>query len=173
MAKLKVSDKLKGILGTVAPLLGTAAGGPLGGLVGTLIAEKLGVDSEAAAMAQLETNPDALVKLKEVETAFRQRMAELDIDEQRIAAEDRSSARDLAKGTSLIPQVSLSVLFVLGYFVVLGMFFSSTLEVPMSDAFMVMLGVLTGGVPQIMAFWLGSSSGSAKKTDIMAKNGEA
>jgi hypothetical protein len=47
------------------------------------------------------------------------------------------------------------------------LFFSKPTGLPMSEAFTLMLGVLTGGIPQILAYWLGSSSGSAAKSDTI------
>lgn len=164
---LKFGQKLKGLIGTVAPVLGTALGGPLGGIAGKFVQNALGVDSEAAAVQMLESDPEALLKLKEGERAFEARMRELGIDEERLRVEDRQGARSLAIQTNYWPQVALSVLFVIGYFVILGLFFSATLIVPMNEAFMVMLGVLTAGVPQVMSFWLGSSSGSQTKTTLL------
>ena len=41
----------KSVVGTVAPLLGTALGGPFGGVAGKMIQDALGVDSESAAQA--------------------------------------------------------------------------------------------------------------------------
>lgn len=98
--------------------------------------------------------------MKAQEQALAIRFAELDV-------EDRKDARGLAIQTNYWPQVVLSCLFVVGYFVILGLFFSAKLIVPMNEAFMIMLGVLTAGVPQVMGFWLGSSSGSQAKNSLM------
>ena len=55
----------KQILATVAPLLGTALGGPFGGLAGGLLAKALGTTDPAAQEAAItSTDPDILVKLK-------------------------------------------------------------------------------------------------------------
>ena len=75
---------------------------------------------------------------------------------------------DLAKSTSIIPQVVLSALFIVGYFTMMGLFFSNTLEIPMSDVFNVLAGVLTAAIPQILSFWFGSSHGSKQKTEALA-----
>jgi hypothetical protein len=169
MAKFKIGQKLKNIVGTVAPMLGGSLGGPLGGMAGKMIQNALGVDSESAALSMLESDPDALLKLKQAEIDFDKRMRELDIDEEKLHQADRASARNMAIQTTLIPQIVLAALFITGYFTIVGLFFSSTLEVPMSDAFNVLLGVMTGAIPMILQFFFGSSSGSAKKTDLMAK----
>ena len=66
----------KSVVGTVAPLLGTALGGPFGGVAGKMIQDALGVDSESAAIAELQTNPDALISLRQVEANFKIKMKE-------------------------------------------------------------------------------------------------
>lgn len=161
---MKFGQKLKGIIATVAPKLGMALGGPLGGLAGSVIQNALGVDSESAAVQLLESDPDALLKLKEAEMAFDARMKELDIDEEKLHQVDRASAREMAARTTIIPQISMSALFVVGYFIIIGLFFSETLVIPMGEAFYLLVGVLTAAIPQILAFWFGSSSGSKEKT---------
>lgn len=56
------------MVGTAAPLLGTLLGGPAGATVGTLISQALGCENKPDAIAQaLQTNPDAAVKLSEIE----------------------------------------------------------------------------------------------------------
>lgn len=169
MAKFRIGEKLKEIVGRVAPAIGVAIGGPFGGIAGKFVQEALGVDSEQAAIDMLESDPESLLKLRTANQAFEAKMAELGIAEEQLHAEDRASARNLAIATNYWPQVALSILFVTGYFVILGLFFSARLIVPMNEAFMIMLGVLTAGVPQVMGFWLGSSSGSMRKTAMIGK----
>jgi hypothetical protein len=165
-------SSLKKIVGTISPLLGGALGGPLGGLAGSMIQKALGVDSEEAAISMLESDPESLLKIKELETNFETKMRELGIDEQRIHAEDRQSARDMAK-VDMSAQKMLSALFVGGYFLIFISVLSGYLtpQEGMKDMALILLGVLAGEVPRIMAFWFGSSLGSKEKTAVMAKNG--
>jgi len=60
-------DSIKDTVARAAPLLGSALG-PAGGAVGTLIATALGVDDNPDAVARaIKADPQALVKLKELE----------------------------------------------------------------------------------------------------------
>lgn len=56
------------VVGSVAPILGTLIGGPAGTAVGALIASALGTSNTPDAVQQaLQTNPDAAVKLAQIE----------------------------------------------------------------------------------------------------------
>src|SRR4051812_4659500 len=87
----------------VAPLLGSALAGPGGAAVGALIASAFGSNEHSPEqLAQLITNPDALVKLKELELEHQshlQRLALITAERQlhyetsdRISARERESA---------------------------------------------------------------------------------
>ena len=61
-------DKVKKAIAGAAPLLGTALGGPAGGAVASLIAGALGVEETPDAIeAELAGNPEALLKLKQLQ----------------------------------------------------------------------------------------------------------
>lgn len=63
-------DKIKELLGDSAPVIGTLLGGPAGTAVGGLIAKALGTDNNPEAIEEaLKNNPDALVKIKEIEAS--------------------------------------------------------------------------------------------------------
>jgi len=153
---------LAGVTGPAAPMILAAAKGVLGDKAGT--AGGL-VEAVEAALG----TPEGREKLKELELAAKKLEAETGIRFAELEVEDRQGARELAIATSMLPQVILSALFICGYFVIVGLFFSATLEVPMSDAFNVLLGVITGSVPTILAFWFGSSKSSQDKTALLGK----
>lgn len=74
----KYWDKIKGYVGPVAPMIGTLVAGPAGGTVGTMIASALGVeDKPEAILDHLEKNPDAVLKIKELELTHRTKFQEL------------------------------------------------------------------------------------------------
>ena len=57
-------------VGGAAPLLGTLLGGPAGAAVGAMVASALGTGATADEVSQaLAINPDAAVKLKQIEAA--------------------------------------------------------------------------------------------------------
>lgn len=74
-----VGDAVKNIADEALPLIGVALGGPLGGAAGGLVAEALGLDTNASAdqvMQALNTDPNAAVKLKELQTKQTIKLAE-------------------------------------------------------------------------------------------------
>lgn len=59
---------LASIVGKAAPILGTLLGGPAGGAVGGLIASALGTGNDPAEVSAALANPDAVIKLREIES---------------------------------------------------------------------------------------------------------
>ena len=78
-------DNIKELVGTSAPVIGTLLGGPAGGAVGGLISKVLGVDNtpEAIELA-LMNNPDALLKIKELETSKELAILQAELEHKRI-----------------------------------------------------------------------------------------
>ena len=166
-------DDWKKLAAAVAPGIATALGGPLAGVAVSAISDKLlgkpdGTESEiATAMATGGT--DALAKLKEAEQAFQVRMREQDIDLERVHQADRDGARQREANTNdtLTPRL-LSMGITCGFFGVLGWLLTQGKPETGGDALLVMLGALGGAWASVVAYYFGSSSGSAAKTRILA-----
>lgn len=169
-----IGKTLKSLLTNVAPLFGSTLGGPMGGVAMKFLADKF-TDGDTGSVEDflLSANPETLQQLKVAEMEFDKEMKRLDIDLEKVNAGDRASARELAKETGITPQVILSVVYTVGYFGVLFMFMTGQLNVPEAYASMFsgLLGVLSAAQVQIMNFWFGSSSGSKRKTEALARNG--
>jgi len=65
----KFSNSLVDIISKSAPVLGSALGGPAGGLIGSLISNSLGIDmnNPEEAAKKLKNDPSFVEKLKEIE----------------------------------------------------------------------------------------------------------
>lgn len=166
---LKISDKAKSVIATVAPTLGAALGGPLGGLAGNVLATAIG--GKDLERALVEQQPETLLALRKAEQEFEMKLEELGVERERIAVADRTSARDLAK-VNMKPQMVLSGVFLGGYFTLLLAMISGSVQVEgvAADQLPTLLGVLTAGVPSILAFWFGSTAGSAVKSELLAQS---
>lgn len=167
---MKLGQKLKQLVGAVAPTIGTAIGGPWGAMAGKFVQEKLGVDTEEAALLVLENDPDAMLKMKQADQEFAKHLADNGVELENIAAQDRNSARDLAKARGMVPQMVLSGLYTVGYFFVFWLCLTGRADIIVGQETLVagLIGVLTAAQIQIMNFWFGSSSGSSRKTDMMS-----
>ncbi len=162
------------IVKSVAPVIGTALGGPLGGMATKAISSALFGDDEPLEGSALEKkiaaavtgDPEALLKIKQADQAFETKMAELGIDLEKIAAEDRQNARNLAINTTLAPQLIIASLFIIGFIAVLYTVFKGDIAMTeqQSNIAMYLLGILSAGIVQIMNFFFGSSAGSKEKT---------
>ena len=155
------------ILKSVAPGLATAVAGPLGGAAVKMIADKLGVENEVAAVAQaIAGDPDAARKL-----------AEIDLAQFKAEAADRDSARQM-QTVALQQEDKFAKHFIYWYawFWSIGTtvyFFSVTfLTMPEGgrDFANIILGFLLGtAVATIISFFYGSSKSSKDKTEAMVK----
>jgi hypothetical protein len=168
---------LAGVVGKAAPLLGTLLGGPAGAAVGSIIASALGTGNDPAEVERaIAADPQALVKLREIEASKTVRLQELAADQAKheisTAAADRASAREreAKTGDTLTPR-ALALLVTLGFFGVLGYLLAAGKPAQGGDALLVMLGSLGAAWTAIVAYYFGSSAGSAAKTEIMGRKG--
>ena len=167
----------KATLGTIAPVLATALGGPMAGVAVKMATEALGLsagDVGALEAAIASGDPAVLVTLKEVENNFKLEMAKLEVEVENIHAGDRGSARQLGIAKGIIVQAVLSGVFILGFFVVFGVFINAIfagLEMPVEFVSLIsgLIAIMSAAVMQIMNFWFGSSSGSKEKTIQLGK----
>lgn len=169
---MKKKDKLVAFLGAVAPTIATALGGPMAGVAvkalskGIWDAEDVGEDTLAESI--LASDPADLVKLKEIEAEFAEQLQNAGIELERIAANDRASARNRQIQTKdRLPGI-LAVAVIIGFFVVLG--FVSLYELPAATGPVVtlLMGSLAAGLTQVLNFYFGSSVGSKNKDAVIA-----
>ena len=75
-------DKVKGLVGSLAPTLGAALGGPVGGAAASMLADVLGCDPapQKIERALAQATPEQLAEIKKAELNFEARMKELEVD---------------------------------------------------------------------------------------------
>jgi len=173
MDLLKTFGSLLPLIGSVAPTLATALGGPLAGMAAKALSQALlghedGSEDELKA-AMSNASPEQLSVLKKIDADFKVQMKSLDIDLERIAVDDRKSARTMQTETKDILPRLLAISVTLGYFGIIAYVLVSGLPMNGSEVLLMLLGTLSAGWTGVMAFYFGSSSGSQKK-DAMIHN---
>ncbi len=161
-------------LKSLAPLLGTALGGPLGGAAASFLADKLGIpDKTVAAVTELlssgQMTPEQISSIKTAELEFQKFLETNKIKVQELENADRAGAREreAKTGDSFTPRL-LAFVVTLGYFGVLGYLMVAGKPPAGGDAMMMALGALTGGWTAIVSYYFGSSASSAQKTKLLA-----
>lgn len=157
----------KSLLGTVAPTLATALGGPVAGIAvkaiaGSLLGNEDATEREIAA-AMASTTPADLLKLKEVDHAFQLEMERLGVDLEKIAAADRDSARGMQKATKAWIVPVLAGITVAGFFGVVAWVLTGNVGLE-STLLGFVLGQVSAKAEQVYNFYFGSSAGSKEKT---------
>jgi hypothetical protein len=161
-------------LKTLAPMLGTALTGPLGGAAAAFIADKLGIESKTVEAVTEVLNsgkltPEQVSAIKLAEIDFQKFLKQNEIDLERLHAEDRGSARAMLSSTKATTPAVLTYLITVGFFGVLVAMFAYP-ELKESAPLMIMLGSLGTAWTGACAFWFGTTHGSQAKNDLLANS---
>jgi len=146
-------DSIKGLVGAVAPTIGSAIGGPVGAGAGKILAQVLGVPAEPQAVqkALSEATPEQLAEIKKADLAYKTRLAELEVD---IFSLETADIQDARKNADWTPKVLalLAFLFFGGYVSIV------TLMPEQNEAIVnLVLGYLGGIVSAVVSFYFGAS----------------
>ena len=161
-------------LAKLAPVAASLLGGPLAGLAVSTIGDALGLkDATKEKITEVlqsgTMSAEQIAAIKTAEANLKIKLRELDIKAEEIAAADRDSARKMQiQNRSWIPAV-LTVLTVGGFFWLLLGSAKGDFTLEGSDIMMLLLGVLARETAGVYAYWFGSSSGSAQKTEMLKK----
>ncbi|CAB4140268.1 hypothetical protein UFOVP669_20 [uncultured Caudovirales phage] len=166
---------MKDWLKSIAPAIGTALGGPLGGAAAAFLADKLGVSEKTVeavteVLSSGKMTPEQISQIKLAEIDFQKFLKQNAIDLEKVHAEDRNSARSLLTATRSKMPAILSIIVTLGYFGVLAGMMTGTLKVKDSESMLLMLGSLGTAWGMVMAFWFGTTSGSQAKNEMLANS---
>jgi hypothetical protein len=162
-------------------MVGTLLGGPAGAAVGALVASALNVQADPESVnAALAGNPDALVKIQELQVNAKVQLQQLAVtaENNRLQAEaaqyaaeaaDRDSARKLAAQQPrdfIRPTVTLVIL--LGTLLIIGAVFMGWNKEILTDPTAsltvgTVIGLWFGELKQVMGFWFGMTKESQKQ----------
>ena len=155
----------------------TAFGGPIGAAGASILGAALGKEVKPgdleSELTKLTMTEEGRIKAAQAEQDFKLAMEKLGfghVEElERISALDRDSARKreiaVKDKMPLVLSLAVNVLF----FGVVTMLMFRTVPVESKDIILVLLGALTAGWKDILGYYFGSSAGSARKDDLLAK----
>lgn len=153
-------DMVKGLLGAVAPTLGTAIGGPLGGAAVSMIADALGCEPTEKAVEKAVQNatPEQLAEIKKAELEFEAKMKELDVDLFALETQDKQDARKhFAKDWT----AKLIAIVMVGFFCAyIAMITIMPPEQNSMELINLVLGYMGGLVSAVVSFYFGASQSS-------------
>jgi hypothetical protein len=172
-----MSFNWKSLVSTVAPVIGTALGGPFGALASTVLCSVLGIDtnSEEAVVAQAMKNatPEQLMALQNAERQFKLDMEKLGVDLAKIDADDRNSARlkeSTLTGWGKYATPLLGSVVIAGFFGTVGYVLADGLTGLDSQAAMLvgsLIGYVSAKADQVVGYYFGSSAGSKNKDQLL------
>ena len=151
----------------IAPTIATALGGPLAGLAVDAVSKAIGIDSKdvQSTISEGKLSAEQIASIKQAEIAMAARAQELGLDFEKLAVDDRKSARDMQEKTQSWIPGAMAIIVTVGFFGILIGLMMETLKT--SEALMLMLGSLGTAWTGIIAFYFGSSAGSQKKDELL------
>lgn len=140
-----------------APAIGTALGGPLGGLAVSAIAERLGVKDEVEAVTKaIKADPEAALKLQQLENEkFKAVLADKD------SARNREAAIATSEKAPLLNKLispALALIVVSAWVGIQFILINSTVPQEMRELVARVLGTLDGALMVILSYYFGAST---------------
>ena len=151
-------DFLKKLLPTIGHLLG----GPLGGAAIEAAGKALGLSDATAdkvqkALTSGNLTAEQIAALQAADLQLKTRMAELGIDAEKLAAEDRASARAMQiKTGSHVPAV-LGLTITIGFFGILVALMTGVLKLWDNAGLQMLLGSLGTSWGMVVSYYFGAS----------------
>lgn len=158
------------VVKTVAPWIGTALTGPLGGLAIGALADALGMEdkTETALKSAISgATPEQLLAVKKADQEFEVKMRELGLQLEQLTFNDRDSARKREAAVQDKTNRNLAYIVVGAFIAMVG---ATLLNYTKVDSVLAgtLIGYLSAKAEQVLAYYFGSTAGSAKKTELLA-----
>lgn len=165
-------DKIKKLLSGIAPVIGVALGGPIGGIAMTALSGALLGKPDASENeiynALKNPNADLIVKLKECDNNFELEMQRLGVDMMKLQADDTKSAREREmklseNGHRDYLLIFLAILITLGFFGTIILVAFVNVDKEAEQSLFMLMGLLGAAFNTVVAYFFGSSIGSKLK----------
>ena len=154
------------------PLLGTALLGPGGAVLGEGLATAIGKPGAGPddVLRALTTDAESQEKAREFDltnkTTILQINVNAEIQQSKIDADDRASARAMQNQTKSKVPAFLAIFITLSLVTILVGMLLGKFDTNDHESLLLMLGSLTTAWGAVMNYYFGSSSGSAAKTEL-------
>ncbi len=155
----------------IAPTIASALGGPLAGLAVEAVSKAIGVTPEET-QKMLDSgrlSADQLAQVKIAEIELKKQEQALNLDFEKLAVEDRSSARSMQSASpSYWPGIlsAITTVSVLG--VISARMYGAVL--PDDPVTIQLIGSLTTGWGMALAYWFGTTRSSNEKDVLLANS---
>ena len=153
-----------------APLLGGALFGPAGSVIASIISGKFGVSPESTpeqVMAAIKGDPDAALKLRQIETDHVERLQELENDRLRIETADVQNARSAHQHHWMPSAITMVMCAMFG--AIVGALFIWAIPGENKDIVVYMAGQVSGILTSCVTYWVGSTRASANKDSLIRR----
>ena len=156
-------------------MLGTALGGPFGGIAAGFIAEKLGlegktVDAVTKALSDNKMTADQVSAIRLAEIDFTKFLAQNEITIAQLEVTNTQGAREMQMAVKSNTPDILAVIIVFGFFGILITMMMGLLKVSDQQALLILLGSLSAGFGAVLNFFFGSSRSSQNKDVFLAQS---
>jgi hypothetical protein len=150
-------DGIKNLIGGLAPTIGAALGGPVGGMAAETIAKVLGCSPEPKSIEKaIQTaTPEQLAEIKKAEIQFQTRMKELEVDVFALETQDIQHARQ-TMGKDWTPK-AIAIMCVVFFGSYIGLVTIQPPDANSDTIVSLVLGYLGGIVSSIISFYFGAS----------------
>lgn len=174
--KKSARGRIRRAIAKMAPELAGALGGPLAGAAVEKLARAI-FGRDAAGEEEIETalkalTPEQALALARADAEFKIALRQAAVEEARIDAGDRASARERQRAMEDWTPSALGAAIVVGFFVVLGAMVARRLPEGAETEFSIMLGALATMTAAVVNYFFGSSQGSREKTRLLAPKNE-
>lgn len=163
-------------LKTIAPTLATALGGPLAGLAVEAVGSAFGwtdatKDKVQDVLSKGQMSGEQIVQLKQAEMAMIEKERELGFKFAELDFKDRDSARQREMSVKDNTNKMLAYAVVGAFLALVG---STMLGFAKVDSALAgtLVGYLSAKAEQVLAYYFGSTKGSAEKTAMIARGGK-
>jgi plasmid maintenance system antidote protein VapI len=152
----------------IAPTVASALGGPLAGMAVSAISKAIGVDEEKVneLIKDNKLTAEQITNIKVAEIELQKQAQELGLNFEKLAVDDRKSAREMQATTRSMVPPALAGVITVGFFGILAMMMFGKVD-GNNPTILMMLGSLSTAWTGIIAYYFGSSAGSQAKTELL------